>query len=53
MLALAALLGTIVYRDRYFDLFVWYDEASRVDRTVIGQTILDTPSGGGKSSWAM
>ena len=38
-------VSTVLDRDRYFDLVVWYDEASRVDRTVIGQTILDTPSG--------
>ena len=38
-------VSTVLDRDRYFDLVVWYDEASRVDRAVIGQTILDTPSG--------
>ena len=38
-------VSTVLDRDRYFDLVVWYDEASRADRTVIGQTILDTPSG--------
>jgi len=31
--------------DRYFQLMVWYDEASRSDPDVIGQTILETPSG--------
>jgi Cu/Ag efflux pump CusA len=38
-------VSTVLDRDRYFDLVVWYDEASRADRTAIGQTILDTPSG--------
>jgi len=38
-------VSTVLDRDRYFDLVVWYDEASRADRSVIGQTILDTPSG--------
>ena len=38
-------VSTILDRERYFDLVVWYDEASRADRSVIGQTILDTPSG--------
>jgi CzcA family heavy metal efflux pump len=31
--------------DRYFHLVVWYDEKARNDPGVIGQTILDTPSG--------
>jgi Cu/Ag efflux pump CusA len=38
-------VSTILDHDRFFDLVVWYDEASRSDREVIGQTILDTPSG--------
>ena len=38
-------VSTVLDRERYFDLVVWYDEASRADRAVIGQTILDTPSG--------
>lgn len=38
-------VSTVLDRDQYFDLVVWYDEASRADRAVIGQTILDTPSG--------
>jgi len=38
-------VSIVLDRDRYFDLVVWYDEASRADRSVIGQTILDTPSG--------
>lgn len=31
--------------DRYFQLVVWYDETARNDPGVIGQTVLDTPSG--------
>jgi CzcA family heavy metal efflux pump len=31
--------------ERRFDLVVWYDAASRGDPKVIGQTLLDTPSG--------
>ncbi len=31
--------------DRYFQMMVWFDEESRSDPEVIGQTILDTPSG--------
>jgi CzcA family heavy metal efflux pump len=38
-------VSTVLDRDRYFDLIVWYDEASRNDPIAIGQTILDTPSG--------
>jgi len=38
-------VSTVLDRERYFDLVVWYDEASRGDRAIIGQTILDTPSG--------
>ncbi len=38
-------VSTVLDRDRYFNLVVWYDEAARNDRNVIGQTILDTPSG--------
>jgi len=38
-------VSTVLDRERYFDLVVWYDEAARADRAVIGQTILDTPSG--------
>ncbi len=37
--------STVLDEDRYFDLVVWYDEASRTDPYVIEQTILDTPSG--------
>ncbi len=39
------IVSTVLDRERYFDLVVWYDEASREDRAAIGQTILDTPSG--------
>ncbi len=38
-------VSTVLDRDRYFDLSVWYDESARTDRNVIGSTILDTPSG--------
>ncbi|MFY7969704.1 MAG: efflux RND transporter permease subunit, partial [Pirellulaceae bacterium] len=38
-------VSTILDQDRFFDLVVWYDEASRSDREAIGQTFLDTPSG--------
>ncbi|RLS80004.1 MAG: efflux RND transporter permease subunit [Planctomycetota bacterium] len=38
-------VSTVLDQDRFFDLVVWYDEESRADRAVIGQTILDTPSG--------
>lgn len=31
--------------DRYFQMMVWFDEEARSDPEVIGQTILDTPSG--------
>ncbi len=38
-------VSTVLDEDRYFQLVVWYDEASRNDPGAIGQTILDTPSG--------
>jgi CzcA family heavy metal efflux pump len=38
-------VSTVLDRDRYFDLVVWYDEPSRSAPAVIGRTILDTPSG--------
>lgn len=38
-------VSTVLDQDRFFDLVVWFDEASRADPAVIGQTILDTPSG--------
>ena len=38
-------VSTVLDRDRFFDLVVWYDEESRNDPETIGQTILDTPSG--------
>jgi CzcA family heavy metal efflux pump len=38
-------VSTVLDGDRYFDLVVWYDEASRGDPAAIARTILDTPSG--------
>lgn len=38
-------VSTVLDRDQFFSLVVWYDEAARLDPEVIGQTILDTPSG--------
>jgi CzcA family heavy metal efflux pump len=38
-------MSTVLDGDRYFDLVVWFDERSRNDPGIIGQTILDTPSG--------
>jgi CzcA family heavy metal efflux pump len=38
-------VSQILDEDRYFDLVVWYDEASRSDPEQISKTILDTPSG--------
>jgi CzcA family heavy metal efflux pump len=38
-------VSTVLDEDRYFDLVVWFDEASRTDPETIEQTILDTPSG--------
>lgn len=38
-------VSLVLEEDRYFDLVVWYDETSRRDPAVIGQTILDTPLG--------
>jgi len=38
-------VSTILDQDQYFDLVVWYEASARSDRSVIGQTILDTPSG--------
>src|SRR5262249_26040289 len=38
-------VSEILDEDRRFDLVVWYDEASRSNPSVIGSTILDTPSG--------
>jgi len=38
-------VSQVLDEDRWFDLVVWYDEASRSDPAVINQTILDTPSG--------
>ena len=38
-------VATVLEAEKYFSLIVWYDEASRSSPSVIGQTILDTPSG--------
>jgi Cu/Ag efflux pump CusA len=38
-------VSVILDEDRTFDLVVWYDESARSSPAVIGQTILDTPSG--------
>ena len=38
-------VSQILDEDRYFDLVVWFDEASRSDPDEINKTILDTPSG--------
>ncbi len=38
-------VSTVLDGERSFALVVWYDAASRTDPAVIGQTILDTPSG--------
>ncbi|HUQ71852.1 MAG TPA: efflux RND transporter permease subunit, partial [Planctomycetaceae bacterium] len=38
-------VSQILDDDRYFQMMVWFDEESRSDPEVIGQTILDTPSG--------
>ncbi|MBX7104209.1 MAG: efflux RND transporter permease subunit [Gemmataceae bacterium] len=38
-------VSLVLDEDRYFQLVVWYDEQARNDPGVIGETILDTPSG--------
>jgi CzcA family heavy metal efflux pump len=38
-------VSTVLDGEKSFDLVVWYDEGSRNAPDVIGQTILDTPSG--------
>ena len=38
-------VSQILDEDRYFDLMVWFEEASRSDPEEINKTILDTPSG--------
>lgn len=38
-------VSQILDEDRYFDLVVWYDDASRADPETINQTIIETPSG--------
>ncbi len=39
------IVSQILDEDRYFDLVVWFDEASRNNPDEINKTILDTPSG--------
>ena len=38
-------VATVLDAEKYFSLVVWYDESVRNSPTVIGQTVLDTPSG--------
>jgi Cu/Ag efflux pump CusA len=38
-------VSQVLDEDRYFQLMVWFDEASRSDPEIIGETILKTPSG--------
>ncbi len=38
-------VSQLLDEDRWYDLVVWFDEASRSDPSVIQQTIIDTPSG--------
>jgi CzcA family heavy metal efflux pump len=38
-------VSVVLDEDRFFQLVVWYDEASRSNPSAINQTILDTPSG--------
>jgi CzcA family heavy metal efflux pump len=38
-------VSQILDEDRYFDLVVWYDEASRDNPETINKTIIETPSG--------
>ncbi|QDT52759.1 Cobalt-zinc-cadmium resistance protein CzcA [Caulifigura coniformis] len=38
-------VSQVLDEDRYFQLMVWFDEPSRSNPEVIGQTILQTPSG--------
>lgn len=38
-------VATVLDAEKYFSLVVWYDESARNSPAVIGQTILDTPSG--------
>ncbi|MFM8272332.1 MAG: efflux RND transporter permease subunit, partial [Gemmata sp.] len=37
--------ATVLDGEKHFSLVVWYDEASRSSPRVIGETVLDTPSG--------
>jgi Cu/Ag efflux pump CusA len=39
------IVSQVLDDDHFFQLVVWYDEKARNDPAVIGQTILDTPSG--------
>jgi CzcA family heavy metal efflux pump len=38
-------VSTVLDRDQFYQLVVWYDESSRNDPAIIGKTILETPSG--------
>jgi Cu/Ag efflux pump CusA len=38
-------VSQIIDGDRYFDLVVWYEESARNNLSVIGSTMLQTPSG--------
>lgn len=38
-------VSQIIDEDRYFNLVVWFDEASRSSPDIINQTVLETPSG--------
>jgi Cu/Ag efflux pump CusA len=38
-------VSTVIDGEKSYSLVVWYDSAARSDPLVIGQTILDTPSG--------
>lgn len=38
-------VSQVLDEDRYFQLIVWFDEASRSDPEAINETILETPSG--------
>jgi Cu/Ag efflux pump CusA len=38
-------VATVLDAEKYFGLVVWYDESARNSPAVIGQTILDAPSG--------
>lgn len=38
-------VSQVIEEDKYFDLVVWYDEASRANPRVLQETIVETPSG--------